>query len=163
MRKTLIIGFLIFLSVSGFGQQSNESRDVSDWSLVYANDENGKILEGDLAKLIDAIRNGKAIRIGWTFENASNKNIKVEHFADAKFITILSNADDTVVFAQIDPIVGQTPSLKDKFVTLQENVEWAFSASTLGNNDSMFLNKKTGKILDHKPWKAGIKWFAKIR
>lgn len=67
---------------------------------------------------------------------------------------------DTIAFAQIDPIVGQTPSFRDKFVTLKENVEWAFSASSLGNN-SMNTDLKTRQVIDHMAWKSGIKWFVR--
>lgn len=85
--------------------------------------------------------------------------MKIEHFADAKFITVMS---DSVVFTQNDPIVGQTPNFNDKSITLMENVESSLSASSLGNNDSMNVNRKTGEILNHEIFKCGIKWFAKI-
>ena len=128
--------------------------------MVYANNENGNRVSGDLGDLIGAVRNGVPIRIGWTIQHPTDKSLKVEHFADAKFITILS---DSIVFAQIEPIVGQTPSIKDKNVTLKENIEWSFSASSLGNNDSININTRTGEIVDHKPFKCGIKWFGKTQ
>lgn len=157
MKKTFIASLLFFISIATFGQKQNPTIE-SEWSLVYSNDENGNAVAGDLRKLIDAVRNGETVRISWTIEHPTNKNIKVEHFADATFITILC---DSTVFTQIDPIVGQTPSVRDKFITLKENVEWAFSASSTGNNDSMNMNKKTGDVIDHKPFKCGIKWFTR--
>jgi hypothetical protein len=160
MKTALIVGLSVLASISLFGQ-NNENQKVEDgWSLVYANNENGNRVSGDLGKLISAVRNGEPIRIGWTIEHPTDESLKVEHFADAKFITILS---DSTVFAQIEPIVGQTPSIKDKTVTLKENIEWSFSASSLGNNDSMNINTKTGEIVDHKPFKCGIKWFSKTQ
>jgi hypothetical protein len=158
MKTALIIVLSIFASAGLFGQNKENQKVEDGWTLVYANDENGNRVSGDLRKLISAVRNGEPIRIGWTIEPPTNKSLKVEHFADAKFITILS---DSTVFAQIDPIVGQTPSIKDKTVALKENVEWSFSASSLGNNDSMNVNTKTGEIIDHKSFKCGIKWFRK--
>jgi hypothetical protein len=161
MKTALIVGLSILASISLFGEKKGNQQKVEDgWSLVYSNDENGNRVSGDLGKLISAIRNGEQIRIGWTIEDPTNKSLKVEHSADAKFITILS---DSTVFAQIDPIIGQTPSVKDKTVTLKENIEWSFSASSLGNNDSMNINTKTGEIVDHKPFKCGIKWFRKTQ
>ncbi len=158
LKITLIVCLSFFLSIESFGQKLKERKAASGWNLVYANDENGKGLAGDLGALIRAIRNGEPVRISWTIEHPTNKSIKVEHFADAKFVTILS---DSVVFAQIDPIVGQTPNFRDKLITLKENIEWSFSASTLGNNDSMNTNTRTGEIIDHKPMNCGIKWFIK--
>ena len=157
MKTRLIFVLSILVSITIYGQQKKEKAE-NGWSLVYANDEKGNRLDGDIEKLIALVRNGEAIRISWTIEHPTNKSIKIEHFADAKFVTIMS---DSIVFAQIDPIVGQTPNIKDKFITLKENIEWSFSASSLGNNDSMNLNATTGAIIDHKPWKCGIKWFAK--
>jgi hypothetical protein len=158
MKTAWLIGLSIFVSPGLFGQNKENQKVENGWALVYANDENGNRVSGDLEKLLSAVRNGEPIRIGWTIEPPANKSLKVEHFADAKFITILS---DSTVFAQIDPIVGQTPSIKDKTVTLKGNIEWSFSASSLGNNDSMNVNTKTGEIMDHKPFKCGIKWFRK--
>jgi hypothetical protein len=161
MKTALIVGLSILVSISLFGEKKGNQQKVEDgWSLVYSNDENGNRVSGDLGKLISAIRNGEQIRIGWTIEDPTDKSLKVEHSADAKFITILS---DSTVFAQIDPIIGQTPIVKDKTVTLKENIEWSFSASSLGNNDSMNINTKTGEIVDHKPFKCGIKWFRKTQ
>lgn len=154
MKKGLLIIMVLLSSTALFGQREKKH----GWSLVYANDENGNKTAGDIKRLIQAIRNGESIRIGWTitFEHPTLKNLKVEHFADAKFITILS---DTVVFTQIDPIVGQEPGFKEKFITLSETEDWTISASSLGNNDIMYMNRKTGETKDHNPWKCGIKWF----
>jgi len=158
MKVGLTIVLAILISATSHAQQKKVG-DNFDWTLIYQNDENGNRVLGDLNKLINAVRNGEPIRIGWKIEHPTNKGIKVEHFADAQFITVLS---DSVVFAQIEPIVGQTPDIKDKFVSLKENTTWAFCASSLGKNDSMNINTKTGDIIDHKQWKSGIKWFIKI-
>lgn len=149
---------LVIFSITMYGQQN--AKHESAWGLVYANDENGNRLFGDIKNLIAIVRKGESLRIGWIIEHPTNKSIRIEHFADAKFITIMS---DSIVFAQIDPIVGQTPSTKDRFITLKENIAWAFSASTLGNNDSLNLNTSTGEIVDHKSIRFGIKWFSKIQ
>lgn len=159
MKTGLFFVLLIVLSISLYGQQKKDKANIG-WGLVYSNDENGNRLEGNLENLITLIRNGESVRISWIIEHPTNKSIRIEHFADARFITIMS---DSIVFAQIDPIVGQTPSIKDKFITLKENIEWSFSASSLGKHDSMNLNASTGVIIDHKPLKFGIKWFARTR
>jgi hypothetical protein len=159
MKPGIVFLLSILISIGTYAQQKDGKADAR-WSLVYANDENGNRLAGDIKKLMTVVRDGEPIRISWTIEHPTNKSIKVEHFADAKFITILS---DSVVFAQIDAIVGQTPSVKDKFITLKENIQWSFSASSNGKNDSMNLNAMTGEVLDHEQWKCGIKWFVNVR
>jgi hypothetical protein len=157
MKRGLLIVLTILISEVLFGQQKKVNvNDGLGWKLIYENDENGNKVAGDFDKLIRAVRKGEPIRIGWKIEHPTNKSLKVEHFADAQFITILS---DSTVFAQIEPIVGQTPDIKERSITLKENIEWAFSASSLGNNDSMNINTKTGEVIDHNQWKSGIKWF----
>src|ERR1041385_6543958 len=80
-------------------QKVNATKTGEKWNLIYANDENGNRTSGDLRELIAAVRQGESIRIGWTIEHPVNKSIRLEHYADAKFITIMN---DSVVFAQID-------------------------------------------------------------
>jgi hypothetical protein len=157
MKRVFIIACTITICITLYGQDKKVN-DVG-WNLIYENDENGKKLAGNLDTLLRAVRKGEPIRIAWQIEHPTNKRLKVEHFADAGFVTILN---DTVVFAQIDPILGQTPNIKDQFISLKENTSWAFCASSLGNNDSMNMNTKTGDILDHKNWRTGIKWFVRI-
>jgi len=94
------------------------------WQKVFQNDENGETTFGDKSKLLDAVRLGYPIRIGW----GSNR---VEHVADADFLTIFEGEE---VFAQIKSIVGQAPridgdSLKIRFRT--EN-HWTKIAGTNG-------------------------------
>jgi hypothetical protein len=157
-HRALSVLLLLLTLTSLVGAQSRD--ETSNWRLVYANDEKGQKVGGDINELIRSVRDGEPIRIGWTIESLTDRNLKVEHFANATFVTILANH---VVFAQIDPIVGQTPSVKDQFIALKENVEWSFLASSLGANDSMNRNVVTGEIIDHQKFACGIKWFVERR
>ncbi len=103
MKTIITLSLLLFTSISVLGQGGGVGKE---WSLIYANDENGKKIEGDRGKLITLLRKGQPIRIGWTIENPANKTMKVEHVTDAVFVTIMN---DTIIYAQITPIPGQTP------------------------------------------------------
>ena len=151
MKTTFILCIVFALSTFATAQQ---------WSPVYENDENGKKVSGNLTNLLNAVRSGEPVRISFTIFHPTKKTPLVEHFADAKFITILT---DSIVFAQIDPIVAQTVDLKNRFIQLVGEKDWAFSASTLGNNDKLYIDKKTGAITEHEPYKCGIKWFIKVK
>ncbi len=94
------------------------------WQKVFQNDANGKSTFGDKTKLLEAVRLGYPIRLGW----GSNR---VEHVADADFLTIFEGEE---VFAQIKTIIGQAPridgdSLKIRFRT---NNHWTKIAGTNG-------------------------------
>ncbi|GAA4274272.1 hypothetical protein GCM10022258_35680 [Aquimarina gracilis] len=140
------------MSVSLFAQ------DKSDWKLIYHNDKDGKTIEGKITHLIEAVRQGKKIRIYWSSQRKNDTTKKVEHFAEAKFLTVLS---DTIVFAQIDPIIGQTPSFEKQTIQLKENLEWSLIAASNGKSDTMMRNVITGEIIGHGQGKFGIKWFIK--
>ncbi len=148
MKKTTIIISIFCLSFTSLAQ--------NNWELVYHNDKNGKTFEGKIENLIEAIRNGERVRINWSSQRQNDKTKKVEHFTEAKFLTILS---DTIVFAQIDPIIGQTPNYDSRMVTLNEKLEWVIIAATNGKSDSMMRNAVTGEIISHKLIPFEIKWF----
>lgn len=128
------------------------------WKLVYENDADGNSVAGNLAELITVIRSGEEVRLGWLIQSTKDPSWKIEHFAEAKFITIMN---DGTVQAQIDPIIGQTPDLDELQIVFKENLEWSMIASTNGKTDRMMRNPVTGEITGHQIRKGGIKWFVK--
>jgi hypothetical protein len=141
----IVLGLLLF-----------SSSISAQWELVYENDAAGQRLAGSKANLIAAVRSGKEIRVGWVLQRKDNRLRKVEHVAAAKFLTVMS---DKHVFAQIDPIVGQTPIYADSIIRLKENLEWSFIASTTGEQESMMRQVVTGEIVGHRIGRNGIKWW----
>lgn len=129
---------------------------AQEWKLIYENDKSGNTISGNIEVLKDAVRDGKEIRIGWGFQHPSIKKISVEHVADAAFLTILS---DSIVHAQIRPIIGQSPDFDEGTVQLKENLEWVFIGGTNGKMDSMTRNTITGEIVDHKLRASSFRWF----
>ena len=150
MKKTVLF-FAIFLFTQG-----NILAQDKGWKLIYHNNGQGKALAGDIEALITAVRAGKKIRVYWSSQRPNDAKRKVEHFADAKFLTVMS---DAIVFAQIDPIIGQTPVFDEQTITLKENLEWSFIAASNGKSDTMMRNVKTGEILGHQKVNFAIKWF----
>ncbi|MEK6153102.1 hypothetical protein WIW50_07575 [Flavobacteriaceae bacterium 3-367] len=132
------------------------SQDQGPWELVYHNDKSGKALVGDIQTLIEDVRKGERVRIYWFFQHPTDKTIKVEHLTEAKFLTVLS---DSVVLAQIDPIIGQSPDFVAQRIDLKENLEWSFIAASNGKCDTMTRNSATGEIVEHRPRAFEIKWF----
>ena len=104
----------------------------SGWQLVYKNDANGNAVYGNKAELLDAVRLGYPIRIGWG-------GTRVEHVADADFLTIF-NGDE--VFAQIKPIIGQRPQMSDDSlkIAFRPNNKWVKIAGTNGYSTSLMTN-----------------------
>ncbi|MDW3650297.1 MAG: hypothetical protein R8P61_24700 [Bacteroidia bacterium] len=102
------------------------------WQKVFQNDAEGNAVFGNKAQLMDAVRLGYPIRIGW----GSNR---IEHVADADFLTIFEGEE---VFAQIRSIIGQAPridgdSLKVRF---RSQNHWTKIAGTNGYSTGMMTD-----------------------
>lgn len=119
--------------------------------MVYKNDANGKTVFGNKAKLLDAVRLGYPVRIGW----GSNR---VEHVADAHFLTIF---DGQEVFAQIKPIIGQRPqangdSLK---IAFRANNEWLKMAGTNGYTTALMTDYLQDTIVGNNERYTATTWY----
>ncbi len=140
MKKIIYI-ISILISIRGFSQ--------SNWKLIYHNDENGITLNGTIEALRNAVESGETIRIGWGSK-------RVTHVAEASFLTIM---EDSIVFAQIRPIIGQTPNFETAEITFKENLEWSFIGGTNGKMTTMMRNMITGEIVGHRTRQSSFKWF----
>ncbi len=150
LRTTFVIVLGVLMTFATNAQDN--------WRLVYENDENGNAVKGSLDELIALIRSGEEVRISWGGQSPDDPIRKVEHFADAKFLTIMS---DRTVQAQIDPITGQTPDFDDQSISFKENLEWSMIASSNGKTDRMMRNPITGEIASHQIRKAKVSWFVR--
>lgn len=133
MNRFLFLTLLLLCSC-----QPSEA-PIAGWQKVFKNDVNGKVLFGEKSKLIDAVRLGYPVRIGW----GSNR---IEHVADADFLTIFEGKE---VFAQIKTIIGQQPqvdgdSLKIRF-RMQNN--WTKISGTNGFSTGFMTNYFTDSIV----------------
>jgi len=103
--------------------------------LVKTNTE-GKVIEGSIESLIQAIQEGNNIRVGWSLDFNKDGKPNVEHLVDAKFLTILSGH----VFNQIDPIFAQAPNAKIPQIQIGNNdIKWTAVIGTNGVLMSRFI------------------------
>lgn len=137
----LIIGLLAvyFLSAcSSTGGTLGDFKPYPQWELVYANDENGELIEGSKDQLIASIRAGKPVRI-------FTAGRRIEHATDAQFLSIF----DGEVFAQITAIESQKPELNPtKILFRKPGVKWRSIIGTNGIvtafSDGQEPNARTG-------------------
>jgi len=123
------ISFLVFIAFMFSCQSSYESNQ--GWQRVFQNDENGEALYGDKSLLIDAVRHGYPVKIGW----GGNR---VEHVAEAGFLTILEGE----VFAQINSIIGQAPRIDGDTVMIRFRPQnkWTKIAGTNGYSTGLMTD-----------------------
>ncbi|MEM7380801.1 MAG: hypothetical protein AAF361_06325 [Bacteroidota bacterium] len=153
---------LILITILSCETKSNSDTDNNDWILVYRNDRDGRALYGDKQKLIDAVRNGLPIRIGFGGRGRTDSTRSVEHLTEAKFLTIANNRE---VFAQVPQILGQLPFLADDTLKIQFRPEnkWVKICGTNGYSTGLMVDFINDSLVSPgKDGKAGTSWFVRI-
>lgn len=117
----------------------------------FSNDENGGAVFGEKHKLLDAVRLGYPIRIGW----GSNR---VEHVAEAEFLTIFQGKE---VFAQIKTIIGQAPSIQNDSlkIKLRNENHWTKIAATNGYSNTLMTNYMNDSIVGGREGYTTTTWY----
>ncbi|NAS13205.1 hypothetical protein [Poritiphilus flavus] len=163
MNKTLFafIG-VVLLALLSCETRSNTEVSVNEWILVYRNDRNGNALYGDKQKLIDAVRNGLPIRVGFGGRGRKDSTRSVEHLTEAKFLTITNNRE---VFAQVPQILGQLPFLADDSLKIQFRPEnkWVKICGTNGYSTGLMVDFINDSLVSPGvDGRAGTSWFVQI-
>ena len=156
----VLVSLFVYACMSG-GTEADRPQATA-WQLIYQNDQAGNALTGDKQKLIEAVRLGYPIRIGFGVRRTSDTTKSVEHFADAHFLTIANGQE---VFAQILPIVGQYPHLDSSSlqITFRENLQWTIIVGTNGFSDRLMLDALQDTIVGHRDRPTEVSWFACYR
>ena len=147
MKKIMISVVVLLLLSAGHAQ---------GWQLVYHNDADGNRVAGDISQLIQAVYDGKDVRIAWWSTKNEDGVSRVHHVADAAFLTVMM---DSVVMAQIRPITGQKPDFSKFNIILREQQEWVAIFGTNGFSDTMMRNTAMGDIASHKQRQQACQWF----
>jgi hypothetical protein len=122
---------LVLLMMIAFNSTFAQSPKV-----LVKTDSEGKVSEGSVASLIQAIREGNDIRVGWSLDFDKDGKPDVEHLIDARFLTILNGH----VFNQIDPIFAQAPNAKIPQIQIgNNNMKWMAVIGTNGVLMSRFI------------------------
>ncbi len=115
----------------------------SDWRLVYANDAAGDAMAGSKTVLIDHVRSGRPVRVGWAGQT-------VEHVDDASFLTIFEGE----VYAQVEAIPAQSPNAERDAIRFRGgDMEWQAMFSTTGTMESL----ATGS--DPQAFPMAVRWY----
>jgi len=163
MKKSilLILILMTLIACNKLYKTDNENQ-FSNWQLIFKNDKNGNSIFGEKEKLINAVRNGNSIRVGWSSQRINDTTKSVEHFAAAKFLTI-SNGKE--VFAQIDPIIGQRPDLDSDTLSInfRESFRWSILVGTNGFSDRLNIDTFKDSVVSHLNRVTEVSWFVEYR
>lgn len=144
MTSFRLLAGLSFLLATGRAE-AQQQPGPSGWRLVYAVDSLGSRTQGDKPALLAAVRAGLPVRVGfgiaWKLRDGTSGG--VEHVADAAFLTIHHGE----VFAQLRPILGQTPAAREPDITLRTPGDqlWYALLDTTGRLQGYFSGDSTSR------------------
>ncbi|WP_350293534.1 hypothetical protein [uncultured Croceitalea sp.] len=130
-----------------------------DWVLVYKNNAFGEALEGNKMELVNAVRNGSPVRVGFGGRLRSDSTLTIEHIFETQFITILN---DNEVYAQMEPIIGQNPLIeKDTTNILFRHTQWNIIVGTNGFSDRITMTLNRDSVTSQNQKNMSASWFVK--
>ena len=102
------------------------------FEVVYAVDRDGNPEFGQLEELVEAVRSGAAVRVGWELSlqlPGESEALALEHWTDAGFVTVWLGH----VFAQLHDIYVQGPAAMSPGIHLEpEPHGWTAVVGTTG-------------------------------
>ncbi len=151
-----IIG-IFFAAILMFSCQNKEAN--LNWSIAYKNDKTGSVLQGSKEQLINAIRKGASVKIGW---GAKGQAHQIEHLAEPIWIAIL---DKKEVIAHLEPQVLSGTDWEALSANYADSAlvksEWRVAITTKGEFDAIWYDRQDFRITKRSPQKHVITWFVK--
>ena len=102
---------------------------------------------------------GHPIRVGFGGRGRTDTLRSIEHVIDASFLSI-SNGNE--VFAQINPIVGQRPTLDSDSLTInfRTNLNWTILIGSNGFSDRLMIDRFKGEVTGNQERYVGASWYS---
>ncbi|GAB5566166.1 MAG: hypothetical protein Wins2KO_32290 [Winogradskyella sp.] len=152
LRNFYLVLFCLILSCKS---EIKESR----YKVVYKNDKQGNTLVGSKEELIQHIRSGSDIKIGW---GSKGENHSIEHLSEPIWIAIL---DESEVIAHLDAQVFSKTDWENLSSSYSDstllNQEWRVAITTRGEFDAVWINRNDGKLIKRIPQNHTMTWFSK--
>lgn len=129
-----------------------------NYQIVYKCDKDGNKLIGSKQELINSIRGGAELKIGW---GGKGEKHSIEHLSEPIWIAIL---DESEVIAHLDPQVLSKINWDNLSADYADstllNQEWRVVVTTKSEFDAVWYDRNTGKVVQRRPQNHIITWFA---
>lgn len=157
MKPFVLFAALALAAPSAFAADAPRECGASAWRHVFTSDPQGKDAGGSRQALIDALRRGSPLRVGWGEADADSK-WKVEEFADAEFTNLMDGRD---VVAQLQGAMIQTNYTDASKAGLRDPaMSWHALASTDGRLEALMVETATGKVARKLVQRTHFHWYA---
>jgi hypothetical protein len=152
MRAILTI-LLAILFTTCFAQNKS-----SGWTAVYAHDENGKPTFGSLTELMEGMRKGYALKVGWSWTRTlGDSTVTLEHFAEPVFTTIIQRKTVSIVLPDHPLLKSYLDAGKQEFEN-PENI-WQCILTTQGTFNAKVFKRSTGEEVRNWPQRQKMTWY----
>ncbi|MEM9933520.1 MAG: hypothetical protein AAF824_07900 [Bacteroidota bacterium] len=163
-----IIGLILSLQViTSCIQPPQEEKTPSGWQAVYKHDEDGLRVAGSIDTLIQGIRKGYDVRVGWGWHRTlsdperiaqiGDSSLSIEHMAEPVFLTIIQEKDVSVVI-DAHPLLSSYFTVEGQ--TFREGGHiWQCVLTTQGTFNAKVFNRATGELMQDWPQTHRMTWF----
>ena len=149
---------ICLLAACNQGGVKSDQANHSGWKAVYKHDEHGNAVAGDIETLIDGIRRGYAVRVGWGWEKEiTGSLVKLEHMAEPLFLTIIRQEHVSVVI-DAHPLMESYIDV-DKQAFREGGHIWQCVLTTQGTFNAKVYNRATGELIRDWPQRQLMTWF----
>jgi len=151
--KNIIISFVLALMIKPIVLMAQKSSEQTAWTLVYEHDSLGQVLRGNKAALLQAVRAGARVRIGYQIPF---RDSVVEHVFPGDQVTIFKNE----LYIQCQPLTSQRWDHPQLVIWFGEK-PFTFYAlcSTTGQCEEMAVEWQSGQKLMQRPIRRSLQWF----
>lgn len=145
----LLILSIVIVSGSSFSKVIKDDGDCNNWKLIYYNSNDGETIEGDISDLINAVENGKQVRV--VVDQGS-----ITFATDAEYLWVFHD----VVYAQNNGQVSVGPT-GNKLNFINDSYYWMFLVNSKGERDMIRWSVGEHKMVGRNKESVSVKWFIK--
>lgn len=150
MKKIFVLILALTLaSCSAFVRVQKPNSNYCTWKLVYYNSDRGEVLDGNLNSLINAVKNGKQVRI------VMGKG-EIIVAAEAQYLWV----KDNIVYAQNNGQVS-VRYVGGKLVFQKDSYYWMFIVNTDGERGMIRWSVGEHEMRGQNEDRVYTKWFVK--
>lgn len=136
---------------------SDAACTVSAWRWLFTSGPHGEDAGGDRQHLIDALRRGSPLRVGWGEADADGK-WSVEELSDTTFVNIMAGKD---IVAQLQPALIQNNYTDATVADIKAPLlDWHAVASTDGRFAATMTDRRSGEVVRHLVQRTHFHWYA---
>ncbi len=146
---------MFVMPVAAMAQPSNTR---SGRTSVYSHDENGNALSGSKEELLDGLRKGYSLKVGWGWTRTlGDSSVTLEHFAEPIFTTIIQKKHLSIVI-QAHPLLKSYLAIDQQEFNHPDDF-WQCVLTTEGTFNAQVSKRSTGELVRHWPQRHRMNWY----